>query len=516
MKKIYAAYHAAANHRGQPTVILAQTKKGFGMGAAGQGKMTTHQQKKLDAEALIEFRDRFKLPISDEQCLGLAFYKPASDSAEMKHLHARRAALGGYMPRRNASPQTLAVPDIQTHARFALEASGKEMSTTMAVVRMLGNLLKDPALGKHVVPIVADEARTFGMANLFRQVGIYSSQGQLYEPEDIGSILSYREAKDGQILEEGITEAGAISSWTAAATSYSVHGLPMLPFYIYYSMFGFQRIGDLIWAAADQRARGFLIGATSGRTTLGGEGLQHQDGSSHLTASTVPNCVSYDPAYAYELAVIVQDGMRRMLDRNEDVFYYVTVTNENEGQPSMPAGVEEGIVRGMYCLQPADNPQVRLLGAGPMLQEAIAAARLLQEQFGIAAEVWSVTSFTELARDGIAVERQNRLSAAVNKPYVTQQLGASDAPVIAVSDYVRLLAESIRAYVPATYITLGTDGFGRSDTRARLRDFFEVDARWIAFAALDSVHAETKDREQMAAFAERLGLDLSKPLSTTV
>jgi pyruvate dehydrogenase E1 component len=516
MKKIYAAYHAAANHRGQPTVILAQTKKGFGMGAAGQGKMTTHQQKKLDAEALIEFRDRFKLPISDEQCLGLAFYKPASDSAEMKHLHARRAALGGYMPRRSASPQTLAVPDIQTHARFALEASGKEMSTTMAVVRMLGNLLKDPALGKHVVPIVADEARTFGMANLFRQVGIYSSQGQLYEPEDIGSILSYREAKDGQILEEGITEAGAISSWTAAATSYSVHGLPMLPFYIYYSMFGFQRIGDLIWAAADQRARGFLIGATSGRTTLGGEGLQHQDGSSHLTASTVPNCVSYDPAYAYELAVIVQDGMRRMLERNEDVFYYVTVTNENEGQPSMPARVEEGIVRGMYCLQPADNPQVRLLGAGPMLKEAIAAARLLQEQFGIAAEVWSVTSFTELARDGIAVERQNRLSTAVNKPYVTQQLGASDAPVIAVSDYVRLLAESIRAYVPATYITLGTDGFGRSDTRARLRDFFEVDARWIAFAALDSVHGETKDREQMAAFAERLGLDLSKPLSTTI
>jgi pyruvate dehydrogenase E1 component len=516
MKKIYAAYHAAANHRGQPTVILAQTKKGFGMGAAGQGKMTTHQQKKLDAEALLAFRDRFKLPISDEQCLGLAFYKPASDSAEMNHFHARRAALGGYMPRRSAARRTLAVPDIETHAKFALEASGKEMSTTMAVVRMLGNLLKDRTLGKHVVPIVADEARTFGMANLFRQVGIYSSQGQLYEPEDIGSILSYREAKDGQILEEGITEAGAISSWTAAATSYSVHGLPMLPFYIYYSMFGFQRIGDLIWAAADQRARGFLIGATSGRTTLGGEGLQHQDGSSHLTAATVPNCVAYDPAYAYELAVIVQDGMHRMLERNDDVFYYVTVTNENEAQPSMPDGVEEDILRGMYCLQPIENAQVRLLAAGPMLKEAIAAARLLREQFSVQAEVWSVTSFTELARDGIAVERQNRLSTEAAKPYVAQQLGTSDAPVIAVSDYVRLLAESIRAHVPAPYVTLGTDGFGRSDTRGRLRDFFEVDARWIAFAALDALRADGIGRDRMLACAQKLGLDLTKALPTTV
>jgi pyruvate dehydrogenase E1 component len=516
MKKIHAAYHAAASHRGQPTVILAQTKKGFGMGAAGQGKMTTHQQKKLDAEALIGFRDRFKLPISDEQCHNLAFYKPAPDSAEMKHMQERRASLGGYIPRRTTSRQALAVPAIETHARFALEAGGKEMSTTMAVVRILGSLLKDPALGKHVVPIVADEARTFGMANLFRQFGIYSSQGQLYEPEDIGSILSYREAKDGQILEEGITEAGAISSWTAAATSYSVHGLPMLPFYIYYSMFGFQRIGDLIWAAADQRARGFLIGATSGRTTLGGEGLQHQDGSSHLTAATVPNCVSYDPAYAYELAVIVQDGMHRMLERNEDIFYYVTVTNENEAQPSMPQGVEEGILRGMYCLQPIENAQVRLLAAGPMLKEAIAAARLLREQFSVVAEVWSVTSFTELARDGIAVERQNRLSTAAEKPYVTQQLGSSLAPVIAVSDYVRLLAESIRAFVPASYVTLGTDGFGRSDTRARLRDFFEVDARWIAFAALDALRAEGGGREEMLACAEKLGLDLTKPLSTTI
>jgi pyruvate dehydrogenase E1 component len=517
MKKIFAAYHAAANHKARPTVILAQTKKGFGMGAAGQGKMTTHQQKKLDAEALIAFRDRFKLPISDEQCLALSFYRPAADSVEMKHLQARRATLGGHMPRRTASRETLAVPAVDTHARFALEAAGKEMSTTMALVRMLGSLMKDPVLGKRVVPIVADEARTFGMANLFRQFGIYSSQGQLYEPEDIGSILSYREARDGQILEEGITEAGAISSWTAAATSYSVHGLPMLPFYIYYSMFGFQRIGDLIWAAADQRARGFLIGATSGRTTLGGEGLQHQDGSSHLAASTIPNCISYDPAYAYELAVIVDDGMRRMLERNEDVFYYVTVTNENEPQPSMPSGVEEGILRGMYCLQPVADAKVRLLGAGPMLKEAIAAARLLHERFSIAAEVWSVTSFTELARDGIAVERRNRhshLSAAGAKPYVTRQMDWSDAPVIAVSDYVRLLAESIRAYVPARYVTLGTDGFGRSDTRVQLRDFFEVDARWIAFAALDALHGG--DRDRMAGYANKLGLDLTKPLPTTV
>jgi pyruvate dehydrogenase E1 component len=354
------------------------------------------------------------------------------------------------------------------------------------------------------------------MANLFRQVGIYSSQGQLYQPEDIGSILSYREAKDGQILEEGITEAGAISSWTAAATSYSVHGLPMLPFYIYYSMFGFQRIGDLIWAAADQRARGFLIGATSGRTTLGGEGLQHQDGSSHLAASTVPNCIAYDPAYAYELAVIVHDGMRRMLERNEDVFYYLTVTNENEAQPSMPQGVEEGILRGMYCLRPAADAQVRLLASGPMVKEALAAAALLRERFAVAAEVWSVTSFTELARDGVAVERQNRLSTANDKPYVTRQLGASSAPVIAVSDYVRLVAEGIRAYVPAHYVTLGTDGFGRSDTRAKLRDFFEVDARWIAFAALDALRGEGADREGMAAHARKLGLDLSRPLPASV
>jgi pyruvate dehydrogenase E1 component len=514
MKKIFAAYHAAANHKGQPTVILAQTKKGYGMGSAGEGRMTTHQQKKLETQHLIEFRDRFKLPITDEQCEALAFYKPAQDSPEMRHLQARRAALGGYLPRRSGSNRRLSVPSIESHASFALQSAGKEMSSTMALVRMLGNLLKDAEFGKTIVPIVADEARTFGMANLFRQVGIYSSQGQLYQPEDIGSVLYYREARDGQILEEGITEAGAISSWTAAATSYSVHGLPMLPFYIYYSMFGFQRIGDLIWAAADQRARGFLIGATSGRTTLGGEGLQHQDGSSHVVAATIPNCVAYDPAYAYELAVIVQDGMQRMMERNEDVFYYVTVTNENEAQPSMPAGVEEGIIRGLYPVVPVEHPRVRLLGAGPLLKEVIAAAALLKEKFGVAAEVWSVTSFTELARDGLSVERQNRLSRTRQLPYVTRQLEGSDAPVIAVSDYVRTLAESIRAYVPAKYVTLGTDGFGRSDTRAGLRNFFEVDARWIAFTAMDSFGANSGDTS--AQVAEILGIDFSKPFSPTL
>jgi pyruvate dehydrogenase E1 component len=516
LRKIYAAYHAAANHTGAPTVILAQTKKGFGMGTAGQGKMTTHQQKKLEQQDLVEFRDRFRLPLTDAQVENLEFYKPADDSPEMRHLHARRNELGGFMPRRVDQRLPIAVPPLESHAQFALEADGKEMSTTMALVRMMGNLLKDATLGKHVVPIVADEARTFGMANLFKTVGIYSSQGQLYQPEDIGSILYYREAKDGQILEEGITEAGAISSWTAAATSYAVHGLPMLPFYIYYSMFGFQRIGDLIWAAADQRARGFLIGATSGRTTLGGEGLQHQDGSSHLVAASIPNCVSYDPAYAYELAVIVDDGMQRMLQKNEDVFYYVTVTNENEAQPSIPKDAREGILRGMHCVSPAKKPEVRLLGAGPLLKEAMAAADLLEGIFSVKTEVWSVTSFSELARDGIACERNRRLQKSDDEAWVTQKLKGSKAPLIAVSDYVRAVPESIRAYVPAHFVTLGTDGFGRSDTRASLRDFFEVDAKWIAYTALAEVYAGKKTADEMREIAAKLELDLDKLISTSV
>ena len=515
LKKIYAAYHAATQHRGRPVVILAQTKKGFGMGKAGQGRMTTHQQKKLEQADLIEFRDRFQLPLSDAQVEHLEFYRPPADSPEMRHLHERRAALGGFVPQRISSSKNLPVPSIESYAAFALEADNKEMSSTMALVRMMGGLLKDPQLGKHVVPIVADEARTFGMANLFRQVGIYSAQGQLYQPEDIGSILYYREAKDGQILEEGISEAGAISSWTAAATSYAVHGLPMLPFYIYYSMFGFQRIGDLIWAAADQRARGFLIGATSGRTTLGGEGLQHQDGSSHVVAATIPNCIAYDPAYAYELAVIVDDGMRRMLTQQEDVFYYITVTNENEAQPSMPPESREGILRGLHRIKPCDKPQLRLLGAGPLLKETTAAAALLQEHFGIQAEVWSVTSFSELARDGIACERARRLKQSDALPWITQQLGASTAPVIAVSDYVRTVAESVRAYVPAPYVTLGTDGFGRSDTRAALRDFFEVDAKWICYAALSELYAGQKTDAEWRAIADKLGLDVDKAMPST-
>lgn len=516
LRKIYAAYHAAVSHRGRPTVILAQTKKGFGMGKAGQGRMTTHQQKKLELSDLLEFRDRFKLPLSDAQVEALEFYKPAADSEEMRHLQTRRSALGGPMPARTDHCVALPVPPIAGYASFALEADHKEMSTTMALVRMMGNLLKDTRLGRHVVPIVADEARTFGMANLFRQVGIYSAQGQLYQPEDIGSILYYREARDGQILEEGITEAGAISSWTAAATSYAVHGLPMLPFYIYYSMFGFQRIGDLIWAAADQRARGFLIGATSGRTTLGGEGLQHQDGSSHLVAATIPNCIAYDPAYAYELAVILDEGMQRMLQRNDDVFYYVTVTNENEAQPSLPADAREGILRGMHCVLPCEAADVRLLAAGPLLKEALAAVSLLEGIFDVKAEVWSVTSFSELAREGIACERARRMQQPGDLPWITRQLQASTAPVLAVSDYVRAVPESVRAFVPAHYVTLGTDGFGRSDTRASLRDFFEVDAKWITFVALAELSTGVRSAEEMRDIAVRLELDLDKPLPSAV
>jgi len=483
--KIHAAYAAAAAHVGQPTVILAHTKKGFGMGAAGQGRMTTHSQKKLDEAMLLEFRDRFALPLSNEQAASLAFIKPADDSAEMRYLHARRSALGGYLPKREQACEAVAVPPIASWGTFALQAQGKEMSTTMAFVRLLGALLKDPALGPRIVPIVADEARTFGMANLFKQVGIYSSVGQRYEPEDIGSVLSYREALDGQILEEGISEAGAIASWTAAATSYSVHGLAMLPFYIYYSMFGFQRVGDAIWAAADQRARGFLLGATSGRTTLGGEGLQHQDGSSHLVAATIPNCRAWDPAFAGEMAVIVEHGMREMLVEQRDVFYYVTLMNENYAQPDLPAGAAPNVLRGAYRLraftgpQPADDT-VTLLGSGAILPEVVRAAEQLAAQ-GVACEVLSITSWSELSRDGMACEQTD---GAV--PHVTQLLSTHRGPVIAASDYVRAVPESIRAYIPEgrSYRTLGTDGFGRSDTRQALRQFFGVNAETIVAQAL--------------------------------
>jgi pyruvate dehydrogenase E1 component len=488
--KIHAAYAAAAAHMGQPTVILAHTKKGYGMGSAGQGRMTTHSQKKLGDNELVEFRNRFNLPLSDEQATSLAFYKPAEDSPEMLYLRARRSALGGAMPRRETNCDALAKPDLASYAAFATAAGGKEMSTTMAFVRLLGSLMKDPVLGPRIVPIVADEARTFGMANLFKQVGIYSSVGQRYAPEDIGSVLSYREATDGQILEEGISEASAIASWTAAATSYSVHGLAMLPFYIYYSMFGFQRVGDQIWAAADQRPRGFLLGATSGRTTLAGEGLQHQDGSSHLVAATIPNCKAYDPAFAGEMAVIVDAGIHEMVVEQRDVFYYVTLMNENYAQPDLPAGAADAVLRGCYRFDgwqrpvlPATAPQVTLLGSGAILTEVIQAAQQLAAE-GIAAQVFSVTSWSELARDGQAHEGSGT-------SFIAQQLSGSSSPIIAATDYVRAVPESVRAYLPEgrRYVTLGTDGFGRSDTRAALRRFFNVDAAAVVSAARQALGA---------------------------
>jgi pyruvate dehydrogenase E1 component len=489
--KIYAAYRAAAEHKGQPTVILAQTKKGYGMGHWGQGKMGTHQQKKLDDDALREFRDRFAVPLSDEGVAQLRFLHPGADSAEIKYLHARRQALGGYVPIRRTSKEKVRVPK--------LAAGERSQSTTMAFVQLLTQLMKDEALGRRVVPIVADEARTFGMQTLFRQFGIYSSVGQLYEPEDQAELLYYREAKDGQILEEGITEAGALSSWLAAATSYSAHATPMLPFYIYYSVFGFQRVGDLIWAAADSRARGFLVGGTAGRTTLAGEGLQHQDGSSQLVASTIPNCRAYDPCFAHELAAIVEDGARRMLEAEEDVFYYVTVANENYAHPAPPQGSAEGILRGMYRLR--EGSQVQLLGSGPILREVIAAADLLQKDWKVSAGVWSVTSFTELRRDGMQAERARRLGGKAES-WVEQSLEGAKGPVVAASDYVSAVADLIRPYVPGRYVALGTDGFGRSDTRAALRDFFEVDSRHIAQAALAAL-----DPKLGADALHRYGID---------
>jgi pyruvate dehydrogenase E1 component len=473
--KIYAAYHAAAHHKSQPTVILAKTKKGYGMGHWGQGKMGTHQQKKLDDEALREFRDRFALPLSDEDVAQLRFYHPGPESPELKYLLSRREALGGFVPVRKTTSAPIAVP--------SLSASERNQSTTMVFVQLLSQLLKDEKLGPRVVPIVADEARTFGMQTLFRQVGIYSALGQLYEPEDHEELLYYREAKDGQILEEGITEAGALSSWLAAATSYSAHGEPMLPFYIYYSVFGFQRVGDLIWAAADSRARGFLVGGTAGRTTLAGEGLQHQDGSSHLVAATIPNCRAYDPCFGYELAAIVEQGARRMVEAQEDVFYYLTVANENYPHPAMPEGVRDGILRGLYLLKRHQAPKVQLLGSGPILREVLAAAELLEKDWSVAANVWSVTSFSELRRDGMHAERARRLGHKA-KSWVEECLEKAEGPVIAASDYVRAVADLIRPYVSKKYVSLGTDGFGRSDTRAALRAFFEVDARHIALAAL--------------------------------
>jgi pyruvate dehydrogenase E1 component len=484
-------------------VILAQTKKGYGMGHWGQGKMGTHQQKKLDDNALREFRDRFGVPLSDEEVSQLRFLNPGPDSPEIRYLTARRDALGGYLPVRRTTTQPLRTPALGAFAKI-LEGTAREQSTTMIFVQLLAQLMKDETLGRRVVPIVADEARTFGMQTLFRQAGIYSALGQLYSPEDHEELLYYREAKDGQILEEGITEAGALSSWLAAATAYSSHGTAMLPFYVYYSIFGFQRVGDLIWAAADSRARGFLIGGTAGRTTLSGEGLQHQDGSSHLAASTIPNCRAYDPCFGYELAAIVQEGARRMLEAQEDVFYYVTVANENYAHPAMPAAAPEGILKGMYLFREREKAEAQLLGSGPILREILAAADLLEKDWGIRADVWSVTSFTELRRDGMEAERARRLGGKA-RSWVEHCLQGRPGPVVAASDYVRAVADLVRPYVPARYVALGTDGFGRSDTRAALRDFFEVDARHIAVATLAAL--EGKGAKLAAEAVRRYGID---------
>ena len=486
--KVYAAYAAAVAHTGQPTVILAKTIKGYGMGKAGESQNITHQQKKMGEEQLLIFRDRFNVPISDEDARKAAFYRPPDDSPEMQYMRDHRAALGGSLPHRNPTAAPIEVPPLDTFTPLLEETGDREISTTMAFVRALGILLRDPTLGPRIVPIVADEARTFGMEGLFRQLGIFSQVGQLYMPEDADQLMFYRESESGQVLQEGITEAGAFASWLAAATSYASNGVAMMPFFPFYSMFGFQRIGDLIWSAGDMRARGFLIGGTSGRTTLNGEGLQHEDGHSHVMAATIPNCRSYDPTFAYEVAVIIQDGLRRMLTAQEDVFYYMTVLNENYPQPAMPAGSAEGIIRGMHQIREGsgDGPRVQLLGSGAILREVLAAAELLEQHNSVSADVWSVTSFTELRRDGMAVERWNRLHPgdAPHVPFVTQMLAGRDGPTIAATDYIRTFADGIREFIPGRYTVLGTDGFGRSDYRVRLRRFFEVDRHHVAVAAL--------------------------------
>lgn len=490
--KVYAAYHRAVNHTGSPTVILAKTVKGYGLGESGEGKNITHQQKKLNEEELWEFRGRFGIPISDEEIAYAPFYAPPDDSPAIQYLRGRRAALGGFVPRRNVVKPPFEMPPDAAFDEF-LHGNERPVSTTMAFVRILLNLLRDEKIGKAIVPIVPDEARTFGMDGLFRQFGIYASRGQLYEPVDSENLLYYKEAQDGQILEEGITEAGAMSSFIAAGTAYASHHIPMIPFFVYYSMFGMQRIGDLVWAAGDMRTKGFMIGGTAGRTTLAGEGLQHQDGHSHLLAMPVPNLKCYDPAFAFELAVIIQDGIRRMYAEGEDVFYYITVGNENYAMPPMPAGkgVREGILRGMYRFRPAPDGEnlrhrAQLLGSGAILNEALKAQVLLAETFGVAADVWSVTSYKELRNDGMAAERWNLLhpGAKPRKPWVTRLLEKGEGPVVAASDYVKMLPDSISRWVPGGLVSLGTDGFGRSESRGALRDFFEVDHRFIALAAL--------------------------------
>ena len=494
-QKIYAAYSAAVSHRGQPTVILAKTVKGYGMGEAGEGQNITHQQKKMGEAQLREFVNRFGLPITDEQLKEVPFIRFPEGSAEAEYLRARRAALGGTMFQRRQKSASLEVPALSAFESQLKATEGRMISTTMAFVRILNTLMRDKAIGKYVVPIVPDESRTFGMEGMFRQFGIYSQVGQLYQPEDANQLMFYKEDTKGQILQEGLNEPGAMSSWIAAATSYSTNNVPMIPFYIYYSMFGFQRVGDLAWAAGDMRAHGFLLGATAGRTTLNGEGLQHEDGHSHVLSSTIPNCVSYDPTYSYEVAVIIQDGLRRMYKEQEDVFYYITLMNENYEHPALPGGAEQGILKGMYLLREGDaaaKRRVQLLGSGTILREVIAGADLLAQDYGISADIWSCPSFTEVRREAMDIERWNMLhpEETAKVPWVTQCLGGRPGPVIASTDYIKMYADQIRAWVPGRYRVLGTDGFGRSDYRRKLRSFFEVDRHFVALAALQSLAAE--------------------------
>jgi pyruvate dehydrogenase E1 component len=521
-QKVYAAYAEAIQHNGRPTIILAKTVKGYGMGAAGEGMNITHQQKKMTIEQLCAFRDRFNIPISDEKINEIPFYRPAEDSPEIKFIRKQREALGGFLPARNTECEPLIVPELSAFDAITKNLGEREISTTMAFVRILSVLLKDKNISQRIVPIIPDESRTFGMEGLFRQIGIYSPVGQLYKPVDHEQVMYYREAKDGQILEEGINEAGAFCSWIAAATSYSTNQLAMIPFYIYYAMFGFQRVGDLAWAAGDMRARGFLLGATAGRTTLAGEGLQHQDGHSHIMAGTIPNCVAYDPTYAYELAVIIQHGLYRMYTKQENVFYYITVMNENYQHPDMPKGAEEGILKGMYLLQENNKKSkhhVQLLGSGTILREVIQAAKMLEDDFSITADIWSVTSFIELRRDGLAIERHNRMHPTEKpKPcYVQTLLEKRQGPVIAATDYMRLYADQIRPFVKAPYVTLGTDGYGRSDTRSKLRHFFEVDAKYIVLATLHVLAEQGGLAKSVVADAmKRYGIDAKKADPVTI
>jgi pyruvate dehydrogenase E1 component len=522
-QKVYAAYAEANRHTGEPTVILAKTIKGYGMGEAGEGQNITHSAKKMAEAALLRFRDRFDLPLSDEQVREGDFYKPDEDSDEMKYLHEHRKALGGPLPARRRTADSLEVPPLSAFGTQLNSSGDRENSTTMAFVRILNTLLRDKQLGSRVVPIVPDESRTFGMEGMFRQFGIFSQVGQLYQPEDADQLMFYKEDKKGQMLQEGITEPGAMSSWIAAATAYSNHGIQMIPFYIFYSMFGFQRVMDLAWAAADSRARGFLLGATAGRTTLNGEGLQHEDGHSHILSSVIPNCVSYDPTFAHELAVIIQDGLRRMYQEQEDVYYYITLMNENYQQPGLPEGSEEGIIKGMYLFREAEGdgegPRVQLLGSGVILREVIAAAELLQVDFGVASDIWSVPSFTEVRREALETDRWNFLHPTEDRrqTYVEECLEGREGPVIASTDYIRAFADQIREWVPGRYRVLGTDGFGRSDLRVNLRRFFEVDRYFVAVAALKALAEDGEIEPKIVQQAiEKYDIDPEKPYPPTV